>query len=61
MEECPKDDLPQPLPFPTCVRNFHRTRGAHALSALDRVSFSLEKLRRELEACDQDDNGPRAA
>jgi len=57
---------PQPLPFPSCVRDLHRrNRGHGALDALDRVSFSLERLRRELgqTGCDghTDDTGPRAA
>lgn len=62
MEECPKDDLPQPLPFPSCVRDFsRRSRGNAALDALDRVNFSLDKLRRELEQDSRNDDGPRAA
>ena len=62
MEECPNDDLPQPLPFPTCVRDFNRrSRGHAALDALDRVTFSLDTLRRELEQTASDNDGPRAA
>ena len=66
MEECPNDDLPKPLPFPSCVRDLHRRNGGHAaLAALDRVSFSLERVRRELGQTARDsrpdDTGPRAA
>ena len=66
IEECPKDDFPKPLPFPTCVRDLPRGGRAHeALDAMDHVEFSLAKLRAALDAVQQasgnDGNGPRAA
>ena len=46
IEECHQDDLPQPLPFPTCVRSLpRRSRGNAAEAALDRVTLSFERLR----------------
>ena len=66
IEECPKDDFPKPLPFPTCVRNLPRGGHGHpALDAMDHVEFSLAKLRAALDAVGKaagdDGNGPRAA
>lgn len=70
MEECRKDDFPQPLPFPTCVRTLPRSSaGNAAFAALDRMTLSFERLRAELES-EKDrqdgsgpgnDHGPRAA
>lgn len=65
MEECQQDDFPKPLPFPSCVRSLPRRSSGHgALEALDRVSYSLDRLRRELETNDRHDgpdDSPRAA
>jgi len=67
MEECPNDDCPQPLPFPSCVRTLPRKgSGYHAEQALEQVSLSLARLRLDLErnAGTDDgptDHGPRAA
>lgn len=62
IEECRKDDVPGPLPFPTCVRSLPVRCGSAtaALEALERVSLSFEKLRAEIER-DDDDDAPRAA
>ncbi|MFM7260892.1 MAG: hypothetical protein ACKO3W_09855 [bacterium] len=66
VEECSFDDAPKPLPFPNCFRELpvggRRRVTDDALAALDCVTLSFERLRREL-----DDNthsghdGPRAA
>ncbi|MCE2882459.1 MAG: hypothetical protein LW636_08900 [Planctomycetaceae bacterium] len=63
IEECLTDDVPQPLPFPTCVRNLPSPKGHSALDALEHLSFSFEKLKRDLDALATDglDDGPRAA
>jgi len=65
IEECQQDDFPKPLPFPSCVRNLPRRASGHgAMEALDRVSYSLDRLRRELENDDRHggpDDTPRAA
>lgn len=74
MEECRKDDFPQPLPFPTCVRTLPRhSTGNAALAALDRMTLSFDRLRAELESEQDrqdgigpgdgpsDDHRPRAA
>ncbi len=65
VEECGTDDLPEPLPFPTCVRDFPTggrgaCAGARAMEALTRVNFSIERLRDALESS-HDEEGPRAA
>jgi len=66
MEECQQNDYPKPLPFPSCVRDLPRRAAGHAaLEALDRVTYSLDQLRRDLGQGDgpHDDrhDGPRAA
>jgi len=65
------DAIPGPLPFPTCVRDFPRRRGAagarvhDALAALDEATLSFEKFLRVLEEerrrNELDGDGPRAA
>ena len=65
VDECGTEDLPESLPFPTCVRDFPTggrgaCAGARAMDALTRVNFSIEKLRDALESS-QDEEGPRAA
>jgi hypothetical protein len=52
IEECPKDEYPKSLPFPTCVQT---------LLALDNACFSLAKLRAALDETCAHDDGPRAA
>jgi len=65
MEECPNDDFPKPLPFPSCVRDLPRRASGHskagqdALAALERMNFSFNALRAALE--DDGADGPRAA
>ncbi|MFM7051389.1 MAG: hypothetical protein ACKOYN_04540 [Planctomycetota bacterium] len=63
IEECQTDDVPQPIPFPTCVRNMPSPRGGHALDALEQVVLSFSKLKQDLVALadDGDDDRPRAA
>lgn len=62
MEECPNDDCPQPLPFPSCVRSLPRKgSGCDAEEALKQVTLSLSRLRAELERDDGPDDSPRAA
>jgi hypothetical protein len=60
-EECITDDLPQPLPFPSCAGSLKT--GHAALEALEDVTFSFEKLAAALDALGRagDDEGPRAA
>jgi hypothetical protein len=60
-----QDDVPSPLPFPTCMRELPiGTHGgcaaAQAILALDRVEMSLEKLRAKL-ALESREEGPHAA
>lgn len=33
MEECPTDDFPQPLPFPSCVRDLPRRASGRGTAA----------------------------
>jgi hypothetical protein len=65
MEECQQNDFPKPLPFPSCVRNLPRRAAGHAaLEGIDRVSYSLDRLRKALESNDRHDgpgDPPRAA
>jgi hypothetical protein len=53
VEECSFDDAPKPLPFPTCFRELpvggRRRSTDDALAALDRMTLSFERLRRELD------------
>ena len=72
MEECPTDDFPQPLPFPSCVRDLPRrasgrgsaagrsAAGQDALDALDRMSLAFARLR-DAATDGRDGDGPRAA
>jgi hypothetical protein len=65
VEECSMDDVPGPLPFPTCVRDLPigshgGCAAAQAILALDRVELSLVKLRAQMAAKAPGD-GPRAA
>jgi hypothetical protein len=65
VEECSIDDVPGPLPFPTCVRELPigshgGCAAAQAILALDRVNLSIENLRAEYEAS-HGDEGPKAA
>ena len=65
VEECSTDDVPGPLPFPTCVRELPigshgGCAAAQAILALDRVNLSIDRLREQLEAA-HGDEGPRAA
>ena len=67
VEECSFDDAPKPLPFPTCFRDLpvggRRRSSDDALAALDRVTLSFERLRRDLGNDDTNpgQDGPRAA
>lgn len=62
IEECPKDEYPKSLPFPTCVQTLpHRDRSLDPLMALDNACFSLAKLRAALDESCAHDDGPRAA
>ncbi|MEY3143751.1 MAG: hypothetical protein RLY21_2244 [Planctomycetota bacterium] len=65
IEECSADDVPGPLPFPTCVRELPigghgGCAAAQAILALDRVNLSIERLREQMDAA-HGDEGPRAA
>lgn len=65
VEDCATEDVPGPLPFPTCIRDL--PIGSHggcaasqAILALERADLSLDKLRAELNGA-HGEEGPRAA
>ena len=58
IEECPKDDFPKPLPFPTCVRNL--PRGGHGHPALDAATCDLVTKRARFDAA-RDNTGKPVA
>lgn len=69
-EECAMDDVPGPLPFPTCVRDLPigshgGCAAAQAILALERVDLSFEHFRAHLESAAETPElggeGPRAA
>lgn len=68
IEECSVDDAPKSLPFPTCFRELpvggRRRSSDDVLAALERVTISFERMRRELDDPSGDPSGhdgPRAA
>jgi len=68
IEECSVDDAPKSLPFPTCFRELpvggRRRSSDDVLAALERVTISFERMRRELDDPSGQDGrpqGPRAA
>lgn len=68
IEECSFDDAPKSLPFPTCFRELpvggRRRSGEDVLAALERVTISFDRMRRELDDLSGDPSGhdgPRAA
>ena len=65
VDDCVADDVPGPLPFPTCVRDLPigshgGCAAAQAILALEQVDLSLDKLRAQLESSHEEE-GPRAA
>lgn len=65
VDDCAADDLPGPLPFPTCIRELPvgshgGCAAAQAILALEQVDLSLDKLRAQLEGSHEEE-GPRAA
>ena len=65
VDECAMDEVPGPLPFPTCFRELPvgghgGCAAAQAIHALDCVNLSIDKLRAQLEAAHEEE-GPRAA
>lgn len=68
IEECSFDDAPKSLPFPTCFRELpvggRRRSSDDVLAALERVTISFERMRKELDDPSGHDGrpeGPRAA